>query len=251
MSGQLSGQAAIVTGAGSGIGRATAAALAGEGASVAVLDRDAAAAEEVAASLSRGLAVPCDLATPAEIGPAVDRAASAFGRLDLLVNCAGILGPRTMLADVTAEAWDALHAVNVRGAVLVTQAFVPHVLRGERGGRIVNVSSAAAHRAAAYSLPYASSKGALEAATRVLAGELAPHDVNVNAVAPGVTATAIYGPDDTDEARTARAREGTSANLFGRFSDPEDIAATILYLCVPGSRQVTGQIVHVSAGAIV
>jgi NAD(P)-dependent dehydrogenase (short-subunit alcohol dehydrogenase family) len=251
MSGQLSGQAAIVTGAASGIGRATAVALAGEGASVAVLDRDAAAAEEVAASVSRGLAVPCDLATPAEIGPAVDRAASAFGRLDLLVNSAGILGPRTMLADVTAEAWDALHAVNVRGAVLVTQAFVPHVLRGERGGRIVNVSSAAAHRAAAYSLPYASSKGALEAATRVLAGELAPHDVNVNAVAPGVTATAIYGPDDTDEARTARAREGTSANLFGRFSDPEDIAATILYLCVPGSRQVTGQIVHVSAGAIV
>lgn len=251
MSGQLSGQAAIVTGAASGIGRAVAVGLAAEGASVAVLDRDAAGAEDVAAALGSGLAVPCDLARPSEIGPAVDRAAGAFGRLDVLVNCAGILGPRTALTDVTAEAWDALHAVNVRGAVLVTQAFVPHVLRGGRGGRIVNVSSAAAHRAAASSLPYASSKGALEAVTRVLAGELAPHLVNVNAVAPGITATAIYGPGDTDEARTARAREGTSANLFGRFSDPEDIAAAIVFLCSPGSRQVTGQVVHVSAGAIV
>lgn len=251
MSEQLEGQAAIVTGAASGIGRAAAVGLAAQGASVAVLDRDVGAAEEVAASLPGAVAAPCDLARPEEIGPAVDRVAAAFGRLDVLVNCAGILGPRTALADVTAEAWDALHAVNVRGAVLATQAFVPHVLRGGRGGRIVNVSSAAAHRAAASSLPYASSKGALEAVTRVLAGELAPHLVNVNAVAPGITATAIYGPDDTDEARTARAREGTSANLFGRFSDPEDIAAAIVFLCSPGSRQVTGQVVHVSAGAIV
>jgi NAD(P)-dependent dehydrogenase (short-subunit alcohol dehydrogenase family) len=251
MSAQLSGQAAIVTGAASGIGRAAAVALAAEGASVAVLDRDAGVAEEVAGGLPSGMAAACDLARPEEIGPAVDRVAAAFGRLDLLVNCAGVLGPRTPLAGVTAEAWDAVHAVNVRGAVLVTQAVVPHLLRGGRGGRIVNVSSAAAHRAGAFSLPYASSKGALEAVTRVLAGELAPHDINVNAVAPGITATAIYGPDDTDEARTARARQGTSANLFGRFSDPEDIAAAILFLCSPGSRQVTGQVVHVSAGAIV
>jgi NAD(P)-dependent dehydrogenase (short-subunit alcohol dehydrogenase family) len=251
MSAQLSGQAAIVTGAASGIGRATAVALAAEGASVAVLDRDAGAAEEVAGRLSGGLAVPCDLARPEEIAPGVDRVAEAFGRLDVLVNCAGILGPRTALADVTPDWWDAVHAVNVRGAVLATQAAVPHLIRGGRGGRIVSVSSAAAHRAAAASLPYASSKAALEAITRVLAGELAPHDINVNAVAPGITATAIYGPDDTDEARTARAREGTSANLFGRFSDPEDIAAAILFLCSPGSRQVTGQVVHVSAGAIV
>jgi NAD(P)-dependent dehydrogenase (short-subunit alcohol dehydrogenase family) len=251
MSGQLSGQAALVTGAGSGIGRATAEALAAEGASVAVLDRAGAAAGAVAASLSGAVAAPCDLARASEIGIAVDRVAAAFGRLDMLVNCAGILGPRTALADVTAEAWDEVHAINVRGAVLVTQAVVPHVLRGGRGGRIVNVSSAAAHRAAAYSLPYASSKAALEAVTRVLAGELAPHDINVNAVAPGITATAIYGPEDSDGARTARARQATSANLFGRFSEPEDIAAAILYLCSPGSRQVTGQVVHVSAGASV
>ena len=113
MSGQLSGQAAVVTGAASGIGRATAVALAAEGASVAVLDRDARAAEEVAASLSSAVAAPCDVARPEEIGPAVDRVAAAFGRLDVLVNCAGILGPRTALADITAEAWDAVQRMKL------------------------------------------------------------------------------------------------------------------------------------------
>lgn len=252
-----SSRTAVVTGGASGIGRATALALAARGTSVAVLDKDAGSADEVAARITTegpgtGLSVPCDLSRVGEIRSCVDRIAERLGPIDILVNCAGIVGPRVGLADITEDIWDSVHAINLKAAVFVTQAVVPHMTAGgRRGGNIVNVSSASAHRAVVSSHPYASSKAALESLTRTLAGELAPHEINVNAVAPGVTATAIYGENDDDEARTARARQGPTANLFGRFSQPADIAATIVFLCAPESRQITGQVVHVSAGAVV
>lgn len=168
------------------------------------------------------------------------------------MNCAGVVGPRVGLAELTEEVWDFVHAVNTKAAVFLTRAVVAHMTAdGRGGGRIVNVSSASAHRAIAYSHPYASSKAALESLTRTLAGELAPYEINVNAVAPGVTATAIHGAADNDDARAGRARQGPTANLFGRYCEPDDIAGTIVFLCSPESRQITGQIVHVSAGAIV
>lgn len=236
--GALAGRMAVVTGAASGIGRATAAALAGHGATVIRVDKD-----------------PCpepgslagDLSRQEEIRTCADRIGAAHGRVDILVNCAGIVGPRVRLADLTEDDWDAVHTVNLKAAVFLTKALLPYV---PDGGRIVNVSSASAHRAHAYSLAYATSKAALECATRVLAGELAERHINVNAVAPGVTATAIHGTD-SDADRTRRAREGATANLFGRFSQPEDIAGAIVYLCLPESRQITAQTIHVSAGAIV
>ena len=92
----------------------------------------------------------------------------------------------------------------------------------------------------------------MESVTRILAGELAPHEVNVNAVAPGVTATAIFGDaQDSDEDRARRASQGTTSNLFNRFAQPDDIAQVIAFLCLPESRQITGQTVHASAGSIV
>ena len=210
----LGGRVAIVTGAASGIGRATATALAGHGATVVRVDKD---------PCPEPGSLACDLSRQEAIRACADRIGAAHGRVDILVNCAGVVGPRVRLADLTEEAWDAVHTVNLKAAVFLTKALLPFMTG--RGGRIVNVSSASAHRARAYSLAYATSKAALECATRVLAGELAEHDINVNAVAPGVTATAIHAEDsDTDRTRRARfssrAKEalehGNSADTFQR-----------------------------------
>ncbi|GHJ38697.1 SDR family NAD(P)-dependent oxidoreductase [Streptomyces sp. TS71-3] len=254
---------ALVTGAASGIGRATAVALAAKGVSVAVLDRDAAAARDTVALIQdttpgRALAAPCDLADIPGLRPCVDGIAEELGALDILVNCAGVVGPRGSLEELTEDAWDTVQTVDLKAPLFLARAVVPHMTAvghggraGVHGGRIVNVSSASAHRALAYSHAYAAAKAGLESLTRTLAGELAPRGINVNAVAPGVTASAIHGTADTEAARAERARTGPTANLFGRPCEPADVAGAIVFLCSPESRQITGQVVHVSAGAIV
>lgn len=245
----LTAKTAIVTGGASGIGAATAVMLRDLGARVFAVDRvygpgagqDASGLETVGCDLGDVAAIKAMAAT---VGDLVDG-------VDILVNCAGIVGPKAGILDTREADWDLVLDVNLRSVVFVSQAVVPLLTRnGRRDGRIVNVSSAAAHRSAGHSIAYSASKAGIESVTRLLAGELAAHGIAVNAVAPGVTATAIFG-DDSDEARARRASSGTTANLFGRFSLPEDIASTITFLCVPASRQITGQVVHVSAGAIV
>jgi NAD(P)-dependent dehydrogenase (short-subunit alcohol dehydrogenase family) len=251
----LVGQVAVVTGAASGIGRATALSLSALGAVVVGVDRLAEPLAALVADLANGgrraLSVVLDLGEAEEVASGVARITDELGRIDILVNCAGVTGPRRSLVDSEPDDMDAVLAINLRGALLLTGRVLPVMIEGGRGGRIVNVSSASASRAMAYSVAYAASKAGIEGATRAIAGEVACHDINVNAVAPGVTATNIHGPEDDDEARRRRAGEGPTANLFGRASDPEDVAACVAFLCRPDARQITGQVIHVSAGAIV
>ncbi|GAA3731536.1 SDR family oxidoreductase [Streptomyces tremellae] len=241
----LTGRTAVVTGGASGIGARTVEVLRALGARVVAVDKSFGPADGEDTE-------HCDLGDVAEIRACADRIGRRTGRIDILVNCAGIVGPEASVADIAEDAWDLVQAVNLKAVVFMSQAVIPYMTRGARGGNIVNVSSASAHRATARSVAYASSKAAVESVTRVLAGELAPHDVNVNAVAPGVTATAIFGAaQDSDEDRARRASQGATGNLFNRFAQPDDIAQVIAFLCLPESRQITGQTVHASAGSIV
>jgi NAD(P)-dependent dehydrogenase (short-subunit alcohol dehydrogenase family) len=126
-----------------------------------------------------------------------------------------------------------------------------HMIERGGGGRIVNISSSSAFRARNSRIAYATSKAALVQLTRCAAAELGRHDINVNAVAPGITKTGMTRAFGGDEALLRIASSGPLENLFHRVSEPADVAAAILFLCLPASRQITGQTIHTSAGAVV
>lgn len=253
-SGRLEGKVAVITGAASGIGRHTALTFAEEGAVTILVDRDGAGLAETATQVGQrnaeSVVAQCDLLDPEQVHDAITVAASQVARVDILVNGAGVIGPRRPLEELTVSEWDLVVGINARGTFIAIKEVAPWIIRGGNGGRIVNVSSMSARRTRAINLAYASSKAAVEGLTRAAAGELAKHDINVNAVAPGIVNTGIHGASDTEADRQARARSGPSANLFGRVAEVEDIAGTILFLCLPQSRQITAQVVHVNAGAI-
>jgi NAD(P)-dependent dehydrogenase (short-subunit alcohol dehydrogenase family) len=255
MAGELQGKGAIVTGGASGIGRATVLALAQAGATVAVLDRDEdsvhATVAQVKQSGANAIAVPMDLAKTAEIAPTVARVLEQLGRIDILINNAGVTGRFQTLLEMDEENWDSVLSVNLKAAMLLIKHVARHMIERGGGGRIVNLSSSSAFRARNSPLAYASSKAALVQLTRSAAAELGPHDINVNAVAPGITATPMTQVIGNAEALQRAASSGPLENLFHRVSQPEDVAAVILFLCLPASRQITGQTIHTSAGAVV
>ena len=252
MTDRLDGKVAIVTGAASGIGHATAVLLAERGAAVAAVDVNGPGLEPVVAELrNRGVkaeAVIADLADEAATSAVVDTAVTGLGRVDILVNAAGTSSGAKLL-DTTVEVWERIHAVNLRAPFLLMQHAGRRMIEQGDGGRIVNVSSGSAFRALPATPAYGSSKAALLSLTRMGAGELGVHGINVNAVAPGITATpmAVRALGDLD----ALVSDGPMANLLHRVSTPEDVAAVIVFLCLPASRQVTGQTIHTSAGSIV
>jgi NAD(P)-dependent dehydrogenase (short-subunit alcohol dehydrogenase family) len=255
MSPKLSGQVAMVTGGASGIGRATVLALLNAGAAVAVLDRDEAGANAVVEqgrqSGGTAFALPIDLADTKQIPAAVARVIQQLGRIDILVNCAGVTGRFQSLIEFDEENWDFVHTVNLKAAMLLMKHVARHMIERGGGGRIVNISSSSAFRARNSPVAYASAKAALVQLTRSAAAELGPHNINVNAVAPGITATAMTRALGDAEALQRAASSGPLENLFHRVSQPEDVAAAIVFLCLPGSRQITGQTIHTSAGAVV
>jgi len=240
---ELDGKVAIVTGAASGIGAATAAMLAGHGARVVGVD----------VTESPATAIVADLSDVDVCGLVVEEAVARQGRVDILVNAAGISAGAGLL-DTTVDVWEHVLAVNLRAPLLLMQHAARHMIAQGDGGRIVNVSSGSAFRALPSTPAYGASKAALLSLTRMGAGELGPHGINVNAVAPGITATPMA-------LRTIGARaeggldslvsEGPMANLLHRVSTAEDVAAVIVFLCLPASRQMTGQTLHTSAGSIV
>jgi NAD(P)-dependent dehydrogenase (short-subunit alcohol dehydrogenase family) len=254
MSSELSGKAAIVTGGASGIGRATVLALTRADAAVAVLDRDEAGANEVAEQArhagGKALAIAIDLANTKLIDGVVESVIQQLGRIDILVNCAGIARFQTLL-DSDEQTWDMIHTVNLKAPMLMMKRVARHMIERGGGGRIVNISSSSAFRAQNSPIAYASSKAALVQLTRSAAAELGKHDINVNAIAPGITATAMTRMLGNAEALQNAASSGPLENLFHRVSQPEDVAAAILFLCLPASRQITGQTIHTSAGAVV
>lgn len=247
----LPGQVALVTGAASGIGRATALALARADVATALVDRNTAGLRETAEAIG-ALGVACqpfayDLADwrglPRLVGAVLER----FGRIDILVNVAGVSGGQRPMMQVDAEVWDEVYTINLRSPFILMQEVARHVIARGGGGKMVNVSSSSSFRAAFAPPTYASAKAALNQLTRSAAAELAAHDINVNAVVPGLTNTPIIkGGIDPDKVNA-----GPLANLFKRISEPEDVAEAILFLCLPQSRQITGQMIHTSAGAVV
>jgi len=256
----LAGKVAIVTGGASGIGRATALMLAEHGATVAVFDQSRANGTAIEEEL-RALGAPCafveiDLAVAEAIAPAVDDVAARFGRIDVLVNSAGIraVDPekgRAGLFDLDVETWDLVQAVNLRAPFLLTQAVAGHLVEQGEGGRIVNLSSSAAFQAKWCSMHYAASKAGLGSLTRTSAADLGPHGITVNAVAPGTTMTPMLLVSADDDFLRQRAKKGPLSNLLGEVAEAEDIASVVLFLCLPASRHLTGQIIQASGGFIV
>lgn len=262
---RLDGRNAVVTGAGAGLGRAIAIALAQQGAAVAILDRDGAAADESARQVravgGRARVFACDVAHAQQVRQAVAEAASDAG-LDIVVNSAGVASaPGMPFTNNTEADWDRALAINLKGAVHVCQAAHPWLLASP-AGRIVNVSSITGVIAAAYMPPYSVSKAALNAWTRVLARELAPHHIAVNAVCPGFIWTPLWEKLGDEMARHDAGQQGSdAADVFAqrvrqhvpmqRPQTVEDVAYLVAFLCSAAAANITGQIIGVDGGVTI
>ena len=244
----LEGRIALVTGAGGGMGRSHASLLAERGADVIVHDRKEAieeTAEIVRAKGHRALAIQVDIRDVTALQSAFRSAIADFGPIDILINNAGVGGPRRSVAEIDPDIFNEMFEVNVRGTFFATQALIPTMI--ERGyGRIVNISSTYAMGGAVFSSHYAASKAAISGFTKSWARELAAHKITVNAVAPGFI-SGRWLQDGLGEGyeETKQAFEKTMP--LQAVCDPEDVAAAIVSL-VEGSDLVTGQILGCDGG---
>jgi NAD(P)-dependent dehydrogenase (short-subunit alcohol dehydrogenase family) len=243
---QLADQVAIITGAARGIGRATARCLAEEGSSIVVADINEAGAQEAAAEIEslgrRAMAVQTDVADYDQVQHMVQRAIETFGQIDILVNNAGNAA-LTPLLDTTPAVWDRTIKIHLYGTFFCTQAVVRHMVTRGRG-RIVNISSVSGLVGSAGRAAYGAAKGGLVTLTRVLAVELAPQGIRVNAIAPGAVETEL-----SRGAWTPADREGYfRLTPVERLGQPEDIAHAVRFLCLPQSDYITGQVLAVDGG---
>lgn len=250
---------AVVTGAGRGIGRVIALALASEGARVVLAGRSLDGLEEtrkLAGDLDgQTLVVPTDITVPGQVGALAARALEAFGQVDVLVNNSGIGGPSAPLWEVDPADWEATMTVNVTGTYLCCRAFLPTMV--DRGsGSIVIIGSMTGKRPLVGRTPYAASKMALVGLTRTLAAEVGPYGIRVNLVSPGPVEGERIEWVIERQAETlgvtvdeARARF-TSASPLGRLVPPQDVAAATVFLASGLSASITGEDLNVSAGVV-
>ena len=248
---KLTGRVALVTGAQQGIGAAIAVALAEGGADVAItwLD-DEPAAESVAARVRhagrRVHLIRADVSQPADLDMMVADTARVLGAADLLVNNAGVY-PRVKLLEMRESDWDFVLDINLKAGCFATIAFVKTLMAcGKGSGSVINLSSQAI-RGAVRGVHYSASKGGVVSMTRAMALELAPHNIRVNAIAPGTTDTAQprYGNTDAELIEIARA----TIPLGGKMLVPDQIARTAVFLASEDANAITGQVLHVNGGS--
>ena len=256
---ELTNQVALVTGAGQGIGKASALALAAAGAHVVAADIDGriaeATADAIMASQRRALAVQADVGDLQQIDRMVRQAVEHFGRIDILLNNAGVTR-RADIMELTEADWDRIHRVNAKGVFFCLQRVAREMIP-QRNGRIINIASIAGKGYEGTSnAAYAASKGAVISLTKTAAQQLGMHNINVNAVCPGVTRTALSEANLQVRAQQEgvsveeMARRRASVIPLQRANDPEDIAAMAVFLASPGARNITGQSYNVDGGLI-
>ena len=255
----LAERVVIVTGAGNGIGNATALALARAGAHVVAADADGRAAKATADAIAalgrRSLALDTDVGDVAAVDEMVSRVMATFGRIDILVNNAGVTR-RAYIMDLTEADWDRIMRVNAKGVFFCLQRAAREMIP-RAGGVIINIASIAGKGYAGTSNAiYAASKGSVISLTRIAALQLARHNINVNAICPGTTVTALSEGNVAARAREEglsvedMTRRRNAAIPLGRPNDPEDVAALAVFLSSPAARNITGQSINVDGGLI-
>ena len=254
--GSFVGKVAFVTGAGNGIGRATALAFAREGADVVVADIAEQHAQETARLIEeqggRALAVTCDVTRDEEVGAALDKTTETFGRLDAAFNNAGIEQKGAATADIPLEDWDRIIAVNLRGIFLCLKYEIPLLLE-QGGGTIVNTSSGAGIKGFAGGAAYNASKHAIIGLSKTAALDYAAQNIRINAVCPGIIDTPMmdrFG-GNTPEGKARELAGAAAAQPIGRAGRAEEIAAAVLWLCSDAASFVTGSAMVVDGGQTV
>ena len=246
MSARFAGQTALVTGAGHGIGRRIALDFASEGAALGINDIDAdrarAVTAEIAAAGGRALRLPADVRSAGQVADMLEALVRSFGAPDILVNNAGIY-PNSLIVDMSEEEWDRVWDINMKGMFLVTRAALRCMIERGRPGKIINMSSTASIRARVGASHYCSSKAAISMFTQVLALEAASHNIQVNAVAPGLIEVPDWGLDQA----YVDALVGMTPR--GRIGQPGDISAMTRYLASDAADFITGAVMIVDGGS--
>jgi NAD(P)-dependent dehydrogenase (short-subunit alcohol dehydrogenase family) len=255
----LQDQKVIVTGAGQGIGKAAALKLAAAGADIAAVDINPKTVVETAAAVQalgrRAVAITADLGSVAEIDRMVAETVKAFGRIDTLVNNAGVTR-RAYIMDLTEEDWDKIHRLNAKGVFFCLQRAAREMIP-RREGRIINIASVAGKGFEGTSNAiYAASKGAVISLTKTAAQQLGPHNINVNAICPGIVMTAMVTENlKTDAAKIGMSIEEVTQRFTARIpirraNQPEDIADMVVFLASSAARNVSGQCINVDGGLV-
>ena len=242
------GKIVLITGAQQGIGRAVALRFAQEGADVALnFFDDKAAAESIAAQIKdlgqRSVMIQADVAKSAEIRQMVATVEDELGPIDVLINNAGIF-PRAPFLELAEEEWDAVITTNLKGSFICAQEVTRRMVAAQRPGVVVNLASGAPYRGSFRSTAYMASKLGIVGLTRGMARDLTPHRIRVNAVAPGVTNTAMPRLGNTEEQLAELAQRLPT----GALAEPDDIADFIVFLATDDARHLIGQLIHVNGG---
>ncbi len=243
----FNGKVALITGSGRGIGRAIAEAFAGQGATVALSDFNQEALTAVSQEFEQKgypfAAFPCNVTNAAEVQTLCDAVASRFGKIDILINNAGITRD-TLLMRMKDEQWDAVLETNLKGAFLVTRAAIKYFLR-QKSGRIINIGSVVGLMGNIGQANYAASKAGLMGFSKSVARELAPRNITVNVIAPGFIETPMTA------ALSAEVRTAFMQKIpLNRAGTPQDVAGVALFLASPLADYLTGQVIAVDGGMI-
>jgi meso-butanediol dehydrogenase / (S,S)-butanediol dehydrogenase / diacetyl reductase len=241
---RLSGKVAIITGGGSGIGKAIAQASVREGAKVVIAGRDTKKLDRAAAEIGADcLAVSADVSNGANVQKLVSATLDRFKQINVLVNNAAVLLPGTA-ESISEEDFDQTFNINVRGLWLLSRAVLPH-MRATGGGSIINIGSVLSLLGARNRVAYSASKGAVMAMTKAMALDHAAENIRVNCIAPGIVATEMVEKFNTDEA--AR-RQREAMHPMGRFGQPEEVASAAVFLASDESGWTTGSVITVDGG---